>query len=528
MYFCNQDKDDSTVYDSSGYNFAETENLFGQSLQDFYDDNSFLNFDMQHSSQSLPSSFFPPPDEFQQSILFSDPNFLRQQQLIEKAEMDIKEEEVKEEPSAVRSNLSAMLDQSYEEKRYLQSDTTSQIKLEPIPKKKPVYPSKTSTLNTEGNVDHQRRFSELQARFRINYNKKTPKQQMEESALLNKRKAILDPSLNKNIIKLNNRDVKKLNTAQTAAKKMMPLQTASACGMTIPQNNPQEKFFIPGAHSLPSRTMPIQIQRVQRSNGNQPFDLEQRQKRLDDMLVKVDFNDITVSELKEMLRQRGKLATGKKAVLLQRLQEERDFILHARAKGMPIASRYLNPSSPVTDSSSLPDTMYLSSSPASLGSLNRSIANMHIGSPPPSSLSIPSAPVNTNRRFTPYISQRNSSSSASHSSSVPSSGFLYKKSYAPFTSSALATPDRDDDINPFDQLNETPNPTGLDHTMEWADPSLEVMLQQQLQQQDFEHKFTDEEIMSFLANQQDPNSFNDAHNFFHQPSLEDYQFHHHS
>lgn len=271
--------------------------------------------------------------------------------------------------------------------------------------------------------------------------------------------------------------------------------TTTAVNIPMDSNN-NTSSSIPTAHSFPSRTMPIQIQRVHRANSNQPFDLEQRQKRLDDQLVKVDFDDITVSELKEMLRQRGKPATGKKAVLLQRLQEERDFIQHARANGIPISNRYLaqqqqhhqqqQQQSPVMDSASLPETMFLSSSPASLGSLNRSIANMHIGSPPASSLMIPPQASNNsnNRRYTPYTSPRNSLSSPSYSSSVPTSGYLYKKSYAPFTSSALATPDRDDDTNPFDDMNNT-NTASEDamNPMEWTDPSLEIMLQQQQQHQ---------------------------------------------
>ncbi|KAL7746066.1 hypothetical protein RI367_008618 [Sorochytrium milnesiophthora] len=43
---------------------------------------------------------------------------------------------------------------------------------------------------------------------------------------------------------------------------------------------------------------------------------------LEDALLRIDFNDITVSELKDMLRQRGKPATGKKVVLMERLRVE--------------------------------------------------------------------------------------------------------------------------------------------------------------------------------------------------------------
>lgn len=184
--------------------------------------------------------------------------------------------------------------------------------------------------------------------------------------------------------------------------------------------------------------MPIQIQRVHRANLSQPLDAEQHQKKLDDQLVKANFDDITVSELKEMLRQRGKPATGKKAVLLQRLLDERDMIkalrggkithrhsqpplsntnnnntssntdndnnnnntstrpLSYQGTSPMISHNALSPRSPLIDSpSSVPNSsMFLSSSPGSTFSLNRSIANMHIGSPPMTSQQA--------RRFTPY------------------------------------------------------------------------------------------------------------------------------
>ncbi|KAG0735399.1 hypothetical protein G6F59_011268 [Rhizopus arrhizus] len=515
--------------------------LFGQSFDDFYDDNSFLNFDMQQHSHSLPTSFFFPPtndmQQQEQSILFSDPNFLKQQQFIEKAKVDTRaaggmtlakqEEEIttqQHDSSMVRSNLSAMLGQQQQ-----------QIQLESIPRKRSSQPSKSTMMmnSGEGGVDHHRRFIESQVKFRVCNNKKPQKHQLEDNATLNRRKSSMEPSLNnKNILKLNNRESRKANTSSNNTKKVT--NNASINGtssMNIPNSNsnPSSSSSASASHSFPSRTMPIQIQRVHRANANQPFDLEQRQKRLDDQLVKVDFNDITVSELKEMLRQRGKPATGKKAILLQRLQEERDFIQQARANGVPISNRYLNQQqqqSPVMDSSSLPESMFLSSSPASLGSLNRSIANMHIGSPPPNSLTIPSQPVNSNRRFTPYTSPRNSLSSPSYSTSVPTtSGHVYKKSYAPFTSSALATPDRDDDYNPFDNMENTNTEEAM-NDIEWTDPSLEAMLQQQ----GSVPKLTDEEILSFLSSSRFDISNNNNHNYFHQQTLDEqimFNNHHH-
>ncbi|KAI8342374.1 hypothetical protein BC941DRAFT_139181 [Chlamydoabsidia padenii] len=352
------------------------------------------------------------------------------------------------------------------------------------------------------------------------------------------------------------------------------------------------------ASSFPSRTMPIQIQRVHRANSNQPMDAEQHQKRLDDQLVKANFDDITVSELKEMLRQRGKPATGKKAILLQRLVEEREVIkavrggkiTHRHSQPLPpttptlsanpssldsntnagtstrprsyqgsspmFAHTNLPPNSPLLESpSSVPNSsMYLSSSPGSVTlSLNRSIANMHIGSPPMSSQHV--------RRFSPYGtpgSPRLGSASSpkmqrqSYSSSVPNDylssspnggggmvlppsfgnfvgndGYnnnttspmtpgppnstrnmrLYhqnqnwngrQKSYAPFTSSALATPDRDDDDDPFDVMAREQDNVDMDNGQQHENqvPSqplydslyeLQQQQQQQLQQSEQYH-----------------------------------------
>jgi hypothetical protein len=62
-----------------------------------------------------------------------------------------------------------------------------QIQLESIPRKRSSQPSKSTMMmnSGEGSVDHHRRFTELQARFRVNYNnKKTQKQQLEGKMLL--------------------------------------------------------------------------------------------------------------------------------------------------------------------------------------------------------------------------------------------------------------------------------------------------------------------------------------------------------
>ncbi|KAJ3193181.1 hypothetical protein HDU67_005220, partial [Dinochytrium kinnereticum] len=53
-----------------------------------------------------------------------------------------------------------------------------------------------------------------------------------------------------------------------------------------------------------------------------PMTPEELFRKLDDELERLNFDDITVSELKEHLRVRGLPCAGKKALLVQRLQDE--------------------------------------------------------------------------------------------------------------------------------------------------------------------------------------------------------------
>ncbi|KAF9126440.1 hypothetical protein BGW39_006612 [Mortierella sp. 14UC] len=78
---------------------------------------------------------------------------------------------------------------------------------------------------------------------------------------------------------------------------------------------------------------PIQIGRVIPRNSSSQARTEEQQKQLDDAMERVDFNDVTVAELKEMLRQRGKHGGGKKADLIKRLQGEIDQIRANRNGG---------------------------------------------------------------------------------------------------------------------------------------------------------------------------------------------------
>jgi hypothetical protein len=121
--------------------------------------------------------------------------------------------------------------------------------------------------------------------------------------------------------------------------------------------------------SLPPKALPIQIKRVaSTAQSNRPVDVESYRQQLDEKLISVNFDDITVAELKEMLRERGLSATGRKAELMTRLREERELLmlqrcanasaspaLHRRVANMSLAdvspkrhSRHYYPYSPQT------------------------------------------------------------------------------------------------------------------------------------------------------------------------------------
>lgn len=84
-------------------------------------------------------------------------------------------------------------------------------------------------------------------------------------------------------------------------------------------------------HMMPpiSKALPIQIQRVNASHNHptRPVNVETQRRQLDEKLEKVNFDDITVAELKEMLRERGLSATGRKAELMNRLKEEYELLV---------------------------------------------------------------------------------------------------------------------------------------------------------------------------------------------------------
>ncbi|KAI8373913.1 hypothetical protein BD560DRAFT_423033 [Blakeslea trispora] len=75
---------------------------------------------------------------------------------------------------------------------------------------------------------------------------------------------------------------------------------------------------------------PIAIERVHKKpQMTKPMDIDpiETQRKLDEELLQLNFDDVTVAELKEMLKERGLSSTGKKAVLSDRLKEARDQLL---------------------------------------------------------------------------------------------------------------------------------------------------------------------------------------------------------
>ncbi|KAG2179043.1 hypothetical protein INT43_001892 [Umbelopsis isabellina] len=93
-------------------------------------------------------------------------------------------------------------------------------------------------------------------------------------------------------------------------------------GIHMQQPSP---YSMPG--TPPPRTMPMQISRNSKApSQSASLSAEEQQKILDERLMKIDFDDITVSELKDMLRERKKATNGKKADLVERLLDERRMI----------------------------------------------------------------------------------------------------------------------------------------------------------------------------------------------------------
>lgn len=131
-----------------------------------------------------------------------------------------------------------------------------------------------------------------------------------------------------------------------------------------------------------SSPAPIQIDRITPRHSSSQTRTEEQQRQMDAAMERVNFDDVTVAELKEMLRQRGKHGGGKKAELIMRLQSEIEIIRANRLSG-------------VRTSATGPTIPPPLASPTH--ALYSTLGGMHIGSPP-----IHATANLPNVRVTPY------------------------------------------------------------------------------------------------------------------------------
>ncbi|KAF9105171.1 hypothetical protein BGX29_000530 [Mortierella sp. GBA35] len=138
---------------------------------------------------------------------------------------------------------------------------------------------------------------------------------------------------------------------------------------------------------------PIQIDRILSRHTMSQAKTEEQQRLMDAAMERVDFDDVTVAELKEMLRQRGKHGGGKKADLIRRLQSEIDIIRANRQAQAQAQAGGARQAGVVPVPAPLASPTH---------SLYKTLGGMHIGSPPVhSGASIPSS-SHSNLRFALY------------------------------------------------------------------------------------------------------------------------------
>jgi len=279
--------------------------------------------------------------------------------------------------------------------------------------------SRTSSASP---INHAQRFNELQARFKVKLDKRTQRSMPNIQLAAAAQNAMsLSQSQTKTVSGAGTvMDLSSLSTPNTPTfpseksnvikqpnnlprRGHMRKRSLSAPTAPFPSQSPAQMSGIPlqPAQSFPlnfslsssfrrPNALPIQIQRNPKHNHNSPsMSPEEYQRKLDEELEKVDFDDITVSELKEMLRQRGKPATGKKAVLMQRLQEEVEYVKAMKNHSQQQKNNGNNNNNN-NNNNQFSQIMSSPTSPSGV-SLQRSIANLHISSPPIHS-----------RRFSPY------------------------------------------------------------------------------------------------------------------------------
>jgi hypothetical protein len=177
------------------------------------------------------------------------------------------------------------------------------------------------------------------------------------------------------------------------------------------------------ATAMPApKPLPIQIQRVNQNNtqSNRPANTEAHRRQLDEKLEKVNFDDITVAELKDMLRERGLSATGRKAELMNRLKKEHELLRRGGGAAAVAAAVPSGQGSPMMGNSPLHrrvanlNIMDSSSSPVQK---NRQQRHYFPYSPPPTSARLP---TNTDQRLASSVPD-------SHTPSYLNDQFMMKK-----------------------------------------------------------------------------------------------------
>ncbi|KAI8344652.1 hypothetical protein BC941DRAFT_409240 [Chlamydoabsidia padenii] len=118
-------------------------------------------------------------------------------------------------------------------------------------------------------------------------------------------------------------------------------------------------YYAPPQHTKP---LPIQIQRNPAFHRRSASPTTLNQDQLDEKLLQVNFNDVTVAELKDHLRERNLSVAGRKAELTQRLYNERQQVHARRQQGKIDPQDIPTIASPVSLSNSPPSSVFSSSS----------------------------------------------------------------------------------------------------------------------------------------------------------------------
>ncbi|KAL6613320.1 hypothetical protein U3516DRAFT_900161 [Neocallimastix sp. 'constans'] len=103
-----------------------------------------------------------------------------------------------------------------------------------------------------------------------------------------------------------------------------PYSTSTTTKPTV-STPPAGKIAISSNHtkSIPASVNPVPMMNFPNKLSRDLFTQSEHLRKLDEELDKVDFDDVTVYELKELLRKRGLPSSGKKAILTERLLDEK-------------------------------------------------------------------------------------------------------------------------------------------------------------------------------------------------------------